>query len=450
MSDGLDHSLSATQVAIFGLSSAIGTGLFLGSRQVLQLAGPAALVAFVITAVLALVVMYAMGELTLASPSSGGFGEATATHLGPLAGFVARWNIALTDCIAVGFEVMAITTYLGLWLPHVPKVVLACTVSAVIVALNFLAVGLYGRVEMAMTMIKVGVIALFILTGVGLLVARTSHGVDPMANLTAGGFAPGGTFGILQAGAVAVLSYGGIEATSIAAGESADPATTIPKAFRILSIMLVGACVLAIGMVVLLEPWQTSVATEQSPFVQVFTQLGIGAAGSLMNVVLIIAAFSAGLGLMYATTRILHSLASDRLAPAGWSRVNARGIPVRAVASASAGMGLGIALMMLRPDDAFALLTGVLVFGITVTWSMVLLTHMAYRRHLGTPAGFRLAGAPVTTGAALALLWLMLVVLWWVPSLQIAVKVGPPYLAIMLASGWWATSRRQSESGERD
>lgn len=77
--------------------------------------------------------------------------------------------------------------------------------------------------------------------------------------------------------------------------------------------LLVTACVMAIAMVVLLSPWQETVTSQQSPFVQVFESLGLAFAGEAMNAVLVIAAFSAGLGLMYATTRTSTVLALGAL-----------------------------------------------------------------------------------------------------------------------------------------
>lgn len=108
----LQRRLGPTQVAMMGLGGSLGTGLFLGSGDVLRLTGSGAVLSYALTAALAVVVMYAMGEVTAAHPELGGFGAVAHDYLGPLGGFVARWNIVAASCIGVGAEVVAAATYL--------------------------------------------------------------------------------------------------------------------------------------------------------------------------------------------------------------------------------------------------------------------------------------------------------------------------------------------------
>ena len=101
----LQRRLGPTQVAMMGLGGSLGTGLFLGSGDVLRLTGSGPVLSYALTAALAVVVMYAMGEVTAAHPELGGFGAVAHDYLGPLGGFVARWNIVAASCIGVGAEV---------------------------------------------------------------------------------------------------------------------------------------------------------------------------------------------------------------------------------------------------------------------------------------------------------------------------------------------------------
>src|SRR5207302_11413211 len=71
---GLHQDLSPRQVAMIGLRSAIGTGLFLGSAISVQLAGPAVILSFVGGACIALPKMWALAEVASAHPAAGSFG----------------------------------------------------------------------------------------------------------------------------------------------------------------------------------------------------------------------------------------------------------------------------------------------------------------------------------------------------------------------------------------
>ena len=71
---GLRRTLSAGRMTMIAIGGAIGTGLFLGSGFAIELAGPAVLVSYALGAVIALLVMGCLAEMTIAHPTSGSFG----------------------------------------------------------------------------------------------------------------------------------------------------------------------------------------------------------------------------------------------------------------------------------------------------------------------------------------------------------------------------------------
>ena len=98
----LMRRLTSAQVSMIGLSGALGTGLFLGSGSTIALGGPATVVSYAIAGLLALAVVWALAEMVSTHPVPGGHGAVTASYLGRLGGYVARWNYAVTMLIAVG------------------------------------------------------------------------------------------------------------------------------------------------------------------------------------------------------------------------------------------------------------------------------------------------------------------------------------------------------------
>ena len=105
---GLRHTLSARRMTMIAIGGAIGTGLFLGSGFAIGLAGPAVLVSYAIGALISLLLMGCLAEMTVAHPTSGSFGAYAEYYLGPLAGFLVRYAYWTCIVLAVGTEVTAV------------------------------------------------------------------------------------------------------------------------------------------------------------------------------------------------------------------------------------------------------------------------------------------------------------------------------------------------------
>src|SRR2546429_8612441 len=84
---GLHQDLSPRQVAMIGLGSTIGTGLFLGSAISVKLAGPAVVLSFLAGLLIALSAMWALAGMTAEHPAAGSFELHAEGYLHPCAGF---------------------------------------------------------------------------------------------------------------------------------------------------------------------------------------------------------------------------------------------------------------------------------------------------------------------------------------------------------------------------
>jgi amino acid transporter, AAT family len=71
---GLRRGLTSAQLSMIAIGGAIGTGLFLGSSFAIGFAGPSVIVSYVIGALIALLLMGCLAEMTVAHPTSGSFG----------------------------------------------------------------------------------------------------------------------------------------------------------------------------------------------------------------------------------------------------------------------------------------------------------------------------------------------------------------------------------------
>ena len=80
---GLQRRLSASQMAMIAIGGAIGTGLFLGSGFAISFAGPSVLISYAIGALISLLLMGCLAEMTVAHPTSGSFGAYAEHYIGP-------------------------------------------------------------------------------------------------------------------------------------------------------------------------------------------------------------------------------------------------------------------------------------------------------------------------------------------------------------------------------
>src|SRR6516165_7509209 len=116
---GLRRSLSARRMTMIAIGGAIGTGLFLGSGFAISLAGPAVLVSYAIGALIALLLMGCLAEMTVAHPTTGSFGAYAEHYLGPLAGFLVSYAYGTSIVLGVGTDVTAVALYRRFWFPAV-------------------------------------------------------------------------------------------------------------------------------------------------------------------------------------------------------------------------------------------------------------------------------------------------------------------------------------------
>jgi amino acid transporter, AAT family len=430
---GLQRTLNARQATMIGLGCTIGTGLFLGSAIAVKLAGPAVLLSFLGGAFVALTVMWALAEMSVAHPTAGAFGLHAEMYLHPWAGFAIRYTYWLCLVVIIGSEVVAAAIYCQYWFPHAPAWLWIGGFSLAMVYVNTLSVENFGTIEYWFAMIKVVTVVVFLALGAALLFGVGLPRVGT-ANYTAyGGFFPSGLSGVGLGLTMAIFSYMGLEIVGATAGETANPQIAVPQALRRTLITLVVFYLGGLGIVVGIVPWN-QIDLGQSPFVRVFDRVGIPAAAHIMNFVVLSAALSAATVNVYFASRLLFSLSRGGYAPAALGRLNKRGMPVVAVLTSSVGMIAALILAQLFKNTAFVFMIGVAFFGAPFIWIMILATHLAFRRARSQgkrPIALFAPPGPWSSLFGLAALIGVLISTWWVPSFHVTLLAGPPWLAFI-------------------
>jgi len=431
--EGLHPGLTPGQLAMIGLGSSIGTGLFLGSAIAVKLAGPAVILSFVGGACIALTMMWALAEMAAAHPAAGSFGLYAEMYLHPSAGFAVRLTYWLCMMVVVGSEVVAASIYCKFWFPGIPSLVWIGVFSLVILYINTTSIRNLGTFEYWLSMIKIVTIVLFLILGAALLFGVGFPRIG-FANYTAhGGFQPHGWKGIGLGVVLGLFSFFGIEVVGSTAGEAADPKVAVPKALRRTLGALVLFYVAGLALVVGIVPWM-KIGLGESPFVLVFQTVGIPAASHIMNFVVLTAALSSAVANLYFAARLGFSLARGGYLPAAVGRLNRKEMPAVAVLASAGGMAAALVLSEYFKDSLFVFMIGLSTFGALFAWLMTLLTHLAFRRfHKRQGRPFLQLGppGPWASLAGFGAVFGVLVSTWWVPGFRITLLAGVPWLAVL-------------------
>ncbi|MGC4152323.1 MAG: amino acid permease [Propionicimonas sp.] len=436
---GLSKALTTRQIGMIALGGAIGTGLFLGSKFAISYAGPSVIISYAIGALIALLLMAALAEMTIQHPTSGSFGAYAEHYIGPMAGFLVRISYWSCLVLAVGTEVTAIGTYMGFWLPEVPGLVWILGFSAVLIGVNMFNVHAFGTLEYWLSSVKVFAIIAFIIMSAIAVFGRLSPEFG-FHNYTAeGGFMPNGVWGMWIAVIVSIFSYLSIEMVAVAAGEAAEPEVATKKAFRTVILRLFIFYICTLALIVAIAP-TSKILEGGSPFVTVMGVMGIPFADSIINFIVIIAALSAMNSQLYTSTRMAFSLSRSGDAPKFVGRVHGNGSPINALVLSALGIAVATVVYVINPEHAFTVMMAVSMFGAMFTWFMIFVSHIFFRRDLarrGVPQKYKLPFYPVGTWlGAFLMLAILLTTLFTDSSFNMTLIFGIPFLVLISVWYW--------------
>lgn len=439
--DHLSRGLNPRHVQFIALGTAIGTGLFFGSSETIQAAGPAVLIAYLVAGAMVFIVMRALGEMAVRHPVAGSFAQYSGSFLGPFAGFITGWVFWLELAVVAVADMTAVATYMGLWFPDVPGWLWMVAAIALIGGLNLMAVQVFGEMEFWFSLIKVLAIISLVIGGLVLILwGKEVGGTTPdFANLWSNdGFAPFGLWGIIMSLSVVVFSFGGIETLGMTAGEADDPDRSIARAVNTVPFRILLFYVAALAVIMSIIPWN-EVTGETSPFVEVFAALDIPAAEHIMNFVVLTAALSAMNAIFYACSRTMYGLAEQGHAPKSFLHLSRHGhIPVVPVLCMFVTGAVGIGLFLTIEDRLFFYVAAIATFATVFTWLMILLAHWRMRARMareGAPAtSYAMPLFPVLNVIAIVFMIGVIVLLATTDDGRNAFFVGAGALAVLTAA----------------
>ena len=435
----LKHGLSNRHIQLIALGGSIGTGLFLGISQTIQLAGPAVILGYAIAGLIAFFMMRQLGEMVVEEPVSGSFSFFAYKYWSPFAGFMSGWNYWVLNVLVCMAELSAIGLYVQYWWPEIPTWVSALGFFILINMINLMHVKVFGEMEFLFSIIKI--LAIIGMIGFGAYLLASGHAGETasVSNLWAlGGFFPNGISGLVMAMAIIMFSFGGIELVGITAAEAKDPTKTIPKAVNQIVYRVLLFYICTIFILLSLYPWN-QIAEGGSPFVLIFDSLGSQSVATILNFVVLTAAISVYNGTSYGTSRMLLGLSEQGNAPKFLSKINQRGIPYTAILTSAVVTLICVILNYMFPEKAFKLLMSLVVSAIVINWMVLSLTHLKFKQRmlqLKKMSIFPSIAYPLTNYICVLFMLCILVIMWMTPDMRIAVMLIPVWIACLSLAYW--------------
>ncbi len=437
----LKRSMTAGQMEMISLGGAIGVGLFMGASSTIKWTGPSVLLAYIFVGVILYIVMRALGEMLYVDPGTGSFADYASEHVHPIAGYLAEWANVFQYIVVGISEVVATTEYLRFWWKGTSDWVAGVIIILFLLVANLASAKAYATLEFWFAMIKVVTIILMILLGFAVILFGFGNGGHPVgfSNLWShGGFFTGGLKGFFFSMAIIVGSYEGIELIGISAGEVSDPHKAIVKSVKSVLWRILIFYVGAIFVIVTIYPWN-KLDSIGSPFVTTFAKVGITAAASVINFVVLTAALSGANSGIYSSSRMLYKLAHEGEAPKTFGHVSKRIVPSHAIIGITSGIFIGFMLNVLAQflnkslANIFVIVYSSSVLPGMVAWFVILLAELRFRRknpHLMENHPFKLPLYPYSNYFALIMLVVIVVFMFINPETQISVAVGAAVLII--------------------
>ncbi len=442
---GLKRELGLIGATWASETSIIGSGWLFAPLTAVLLIGGGAWLAWIVAAIIVIVLALSHAELGAMYPVSGGTARFPHFAFGSVAGigfgffsYVQAVTIAPIECYA--FVTYASYYWPGLYDAETDKITgaglwVSVGLMAVFTAVNFLAMRQFARVNNVVTWWKVAVPVLAIIV---LLFKFTP------SNFTAAGIGlfPGGIRGLTAALPLSgiIFAYSGFEQADQLAGEIKNPGRNLPRAI-IISILL-GTAIYVLLQIAFIGALPASAIGNglqkitnpeilAGPFAAVAALGGLAWLAHILRVDAFVSPSGTGLIYTTGTSRVSYGLARNRYAPQIFDRVNGNGVP---------WVGLIFAflfgLIFLLPFPSWRSLVGIIVGASVLMYAGAPLSVGAFRRQVPEAnRPYRMPWAAVLNPAAfvvacLLIYWSGFLVIW---KLGVVLVIGYILIGISMA-----------------
>lgn len=385
---GLKKGIKGWQVGFIAMGGIIGSGYFLGTGYAYSEMGPGIILGYAMVGFIVFGLMISYSELLMNLPRTGSFvayskeflGEPVATGIGW--SFWANWAAYVpAECLAVGIMLNV----------FVPGNIFFYSVTALtlLTIINLIGVDIFAKIESFLAMSKVFTIIIFVVLATGIVfglwgntdgfIGFSQNFGDASKTFTEQLF-PFGPAIVLILLVQVLVNFQGTEIIGLTAAETDNPEKAIPQACRAVVFRVAFLFIVPIGLLIMLVPY-SSAGLDDSIFSVVLRAYGLEPIAWIFSAIVIVAAFSCANTGLYATSRVIYSLALDGLAPKFLTKLNKRQSPQNAVIFTVIPMWAVVIFGYLLPDSSFyAMLLSIAGFTGTVCWLGIMMSQYRFRR----------------------------------------------------------------------
>ncbi|OAL19981.1 hypothetical protein AYO20_11572 [Fonsecaea nubica] len=436
----LDRSMKSRHLNMIAIGGSIGAGFFVGSGGALTRGGPASvLICFLITGVMIFNVVYALGELAVMYPISGGFYTYSVRFIDPSWGFAMGWNYVFQWVIVLPLELTVCSFTVQYWNKDISVAVWITIFWVFIIFVNIFGTLGYAEEEFWASLFKLLATVIFMVVALVLICGGgPSNGIyheywgarlwyDP-------GAFQNGFRGFCSVFVTAAFAFAGTELVGLAAAESRNPGKSLPSAikqvfwritlFYILGLTFVGLLVSSTDDRLLNA--SNPYADGTSPFVLGPLDAGLIGYDSFMNVVILVSVVSIGVSSVYGGSRTLTALAQQGYAPKIFAYIDRSGRPLFSVGLNLAFGGLAYIVLASSGSIVFDWLLALSGLAALFTWGSICVAHIRFRaawKH----AGRSLDEIPFKAIGGVWGSWLGIFLIFIALAAQFFVAIAPPF-----------------------
>jgi amino acid transporter len=385
------RDVSRIGLLFVSLGSIIGSGWLFGALTASTVAGPAAIISWILGALVMLILALVHAELGSMYPVAGGSSRYPHFAFGSLAGFVIGWAVWVGAVTVAPIEVLAALQYLTHYFPFLTDttggvtvltgtgIVISIVLMALFTVINLIGIRLLAESNNIIMIWKVAIPFL----AVAVIMILSFH----ISNFTAkGGFAPFGIEGIVSALALGgiIFAYQGFEQAIQLGAETRNPQRNIP--FAVVGSMAVGVVLYVLLQVAFLgaiDPqeelkngWANlTFPGAAGPFAGLATLVGAGWLATLLYIDAFVS--PAGTGLIYtaSSSRLSYAFARNHYIPRQFGVLSTRGVPIVSII-----FSFLIGCFMFLPFPGWQQLVGFIISATVIGYAAVPLAFGAMRR----------------------------------------------------------------------
>jgi len=374
----LMRELGFWQVWAIGVGAVVGDGIFLYLGQAIQTGGPSALLGFFIAGVMQMLIMLAMGEISVGMPSAGAMTEWVDKYLGKFWGLLSGLTFSVGWVVLGGSISVALGRFTVYWIPvgseNFGTVFWAAVFFSVFCLMNILGTAIAGKGQLGLVLILMGIMVVFSIWGL-------IKGID-LDNFSP--FFANGTSGFTSTIPIGAYAYMGAACICTAGSECKKP-RDLGVALVWSSITFIVVYCMAMFVVLGTIDWQNA-GIAVSPFTQAAEAIWGSLGGTILNIAAWIAAATCLImGTVYTPSRIFYAMAKEGYFPKVFARINARTqTPVAGILIIWIIGIIGIlAAYFVGASNFYVTLCNQAVIAWTISWGLAVIAGIMYRKEIG-------------------------------------------------------------------